>query len=1112
MLPRIIRSCAQHGLVLVAAALTVLVAGTALAALGVLAGSAVDRGAQARIASDPQGIVRITAHYRASGVPAADGRVRGALREAFGPVPVSVHTALRAPAARSYDLPVTEAAGRPRPPADKVGVVAVDSMRGDARLSAGAWPKGAAGGAPDTLEAALHIALARRLHVVVGDTVALSASRGDTVRKVRLEVTGLWRDTGREPGLLHGLTSSFGGPDTLAVVSVAAFEASPALCGDALAVWLGLPVTDRMPVAGLGSLRERLAAMAAGDPERTVFHGRPAGVRGVVVEAPLVDTVDGLQTPMVVARSGMYIPASLLAALAVAALVLTARQLAEHRRADTALLGARGAGTSRILAAAGAEWALVAVPAAVAAPFLAGPLLGVLGDAGLLPGEVPRSALSSAGWVAALLVLAVHGGAVLLPVVRAARDGRAISRLRRRGARVAVLQKAGADVVLAAVAVLGWLQLTRYRSPVAGGHSGASVDPVLVLVPVVIAVAATLLTLRLLPLAERGAVWLARHSAGLVLPLGGWQVSRRATRHAGPALLMVLALAVGALTTFALTMVDRSAHDRAQYAIGADVRLTPDEFGARSLPGAVRHSAYRLLPGIAAATPVTDLPVQIDGDVAGVTAVDTAEAAPTVRPGAASGPMPALRADLGDRHLPQQLAALGQNMPRAGAVLPGRPRSIDAAVTLKADGGGSAQVPRLVLTVQDASGLTDTVAARLPEADGRRHTITFPLAVPGGGGLARDYPLTVIRIGVDFEREPVRRHYELTVDHFGSGSAKSVALGPGGAGWQDVDPEPPTPADLGCGAPVAASVSSAGVCDMAKEQPPNGVKTRLLGPSGADPQSDTLVEFGPVRFGGIPAVPALADDALLNSRRARVGKELAVQTNDGTTFAVKVIGRIGGVPGFPREGGRLLLDSRALAASLVARGALPPQEDFWWLSARGGDPAPAVAAIRDADGVGTALDTPQAEKTLRGDPLQHGTRGVLTLCLLLAPAFAVIGFTMHAVLSTRERRPEFALLRALGVRKRQFTGLLLTEQLLIAMVSVVLGAALGTALAGLIVPLVTVDEQGHPVYPTVLTTVPWGRVALTSAGTAVFITLMVIVMSRMLARVDLARVMRAGER
>src|SRR5690606_30442614 len=114
---------------------------------------------------------------------------------------------------------------------------------------------------------------------------------------------------------------------------------------------------------------------------------------------------------------------------------------------------------------------------------------------------------------------------------------------------------------LAAVAVLGWLQLARYHTPVTRG----GVDPVLVLAPVAMTTAAALLVLRALPLIARLTDPAARSGTGLVLPLGGWQIARRARRHAGPALLVTLALAVAALSSTALAVLDRGDHDQAVF-------------------------------------------------------------------------------------------------------------------------------------------------------------------------------------------------------------------------------------------------------------------------------------------------------------------------------------------------------------------------------------------------------------------------------------------------------------------------------------------------------------------------------------------------------------------
>jgi ABC-type antimicrobial peptide transport system permease subunit len=114
-------------------------------------------------------------------------------------------------------------------------------------------------------------------------------------------------------------------------------------------------------------------------------------------------------------------------------------------------------------------------------------------------------------------------------------------------------------------------------------------------------------------------------------------------------------------------------------------------------------------------------------------------------------------------------------------------------------------------------------------------------------------------------------------------------------------------------------------------------------------------------------------------------------------------------------------------------------------------------------------------------------------------------------MSARLRRREFALLRALGVRRRQLAALLWTEQLWIALLALLLGTVLGAALAVVIMPLVTVDDSGGPVRPPLLPEVPYREVALVALLTAALITAVVTLLSRALARVDLVRVLRAGD-
>lgn len=1100
-------------MVLTAAALAVLLSATVLAALASLADRSVQGGVRQRLAGSPDSTVQVMAHYRAGGLEGADTAVRSTLGQVFGDVPQTTYRALRTPASLSSQYDVLRPDGTPRGAA--VTLVALPGEARHARLAGGRWPAAAAPGAP--VEAALNRTVAARLGLRPGDDFAINLTRQ---KRLLLRVSGLWTPSAGEPGVLTGLAGAFDTVDSIALLAPAGFTAQPGLTADALAVWTAVPDTSRLRLDQVTPLRDRVARFAGSDPGISVFHGAAPPLEGAYTRSDLPAEIDGLTVPMAVARAGIYIPGTLLAALATAALVLTARQFAQARAAETALRAARGAGAARLVAGTAAQWALVAVPAAVAAPFLAGPLLAGLHHAGLLGVEPPGGAATTAGRLAALFALAVHGAAVLGPTAVRAADHRAGLRLRLRGPRAAAFQRAGADLVLAAVAVLGWLQLRQYRTPVAtGGVSGVSVDPVLVLAPVLMTTAATLLSLRLLPLAAPLIDRAARRSTGLVSALGGWQVGRRAARHAGPALLMTLALAVAALSTTALGILDRGVRDQAAFSTGADIRVVPQPDGGQAPPVERRHAVYAALPGVRAVTPVTETALTAGDTPVDVEGVNTAAVLPTQRSGAAGsaggGPVPAIRGDLTDRPVAQLLAGLGATVPAHGVTLPGRPTALPLTVRLSADGVASGAEPPvlLTLTLEDADGLAGTATAPLPVTGGAPYRVTMPLGGAGastgvgagdrsgGAAAARQYPLRITGMSLSMIGAHERHTYRLTV------AVPGVAAG--GAAWRDLTNGINAPADAGCPglAPTTAVADPPVLCTGA------ATARDLFHGVLRGPQTDVrfplwAVDLAPAHDGAIPPVPAVADDTLRATGRFHVGDTVTLTGSGEARVTVRIIGRIAALPGFDDDRGRLLVDSRVLAAHLAAQGLAQPPDAFWWLSARGDA---AAAALRADPSLGAVTTTTQARADLAHDPLRTGTRAALLLCLVLAPAFAVIGFTLHTAMSARLRRREFALLRALGVRRRQLAALLWTEQLWIALLALLLGTVLGAALAVVIMPLVTVDDSGGPVRPPLLPEVPYREVALVALLTAALITAVVTLLSRALARVDLVRVLRAGD-
>ncbi|MCX5425854.1 ABC transporter permease [Streptomyces sp. NBC_00078] len=1076
---------------LAAVAVTVLLCATALAALAALAGSSVQAGAERRLAGNLDAQVNVSASFRAGGMAAADREVRAAAERVFAGVPQRTYVGLLGVSPVSV-TGIGEMAAPPRGPgAGGLHPVAVQDGGRFGQLVAGRWPAGTADapagaftslpdvrvatGSTAPVDAALPDALARRLGVGPGTGLQVEDAFG---RAMTVRITGVFRARGAIgfwPAMAGDLAPGQTADQGLLVVSASALNGSAVLNGQLTAHWSVQPDFSRIDAASLAGLHERLRAFSGSESRVSVFGGRPPSLDDLTVVSGLPGAVDDLTVPMVAARSSLYLPSVMLAALALATLVLAARQLTVRRRDELALQRARGAGTLRLLRGATAEWALTGVPAAAAAPFLAGLLH---------PGNRGFGA-----WAAVGLTLLVHAAAVLLPVLPSARTRSA------RGARAAAAQRLGADLALAAVAALGYLELRRHHSLLAGlGTGSASADPVLVLVPALVAGAAALLLLRLLPPASLLLDAFGRRSRGLIRALAGWQLSRRAARNAGPVVLMCLAVSVSAFATTALACLGALASEEAAFTVGADVRISPSEAG--TYPSSALGAAYRTLPAVTAVTPVTRSTVNLPGG----TTEDLV--------GAIGGPAP---------RTPSPVVY--------GIRLPGRPTALLLDERLSSDGSRAA--PTLELTVQDASGLVSTVTTHLPAADGARHTVVVPLKVALSGGHPREYPLTVTAVNLLPQPNMRPARLDLALIRVGArGTADTWATRlPGGQRWANGTDHASDSTTGACqGKPTGSyEPGTPGVCSIAPGgsevlrttvstgiRAAQAVDDALGGPSDSDydtrPGSQVRLVAGPA---GRPApLPVRADSSALRDARLGVGSTTTLDLGSARVTA-KVVGRVDALPGLGRGQGHLIADQRQLATAMTRAGADQEDPAFWWLSST--DSARTAVAAEAQPALGRVTTTARTAASLQADPFRSGLRRVLELVRYLAPGFALIAFTVHAVVSTRQRRTEFALLRAIGVRAGSLSALLAAEQLGLALFAVVPGALMGMALASAVLPLVTVDDSGQAPYPPLPLVIPWGPVTLFAVATAVAISAVVLALARLLSRVDLVRVLRAGE-
>ncbi|MEU4105486.1 FtsX-like permease family protein, partial [Streptomyces tanashiensis] len=371
-----------HRLLLAAALLAVLLTTSVLATLAAFSGAigdaALQAGLRGRSAAAASLLVRgqVPAEKRAS----ADAAVEDGTRKTFDGLPVTVRRlersgpyalprALQPPAARKGDPDLTQFA-------------ALDRSR--LSLVKGSWPSPARVGG--VVETALPEEAARRLKVGPGTVLDLTDRLEN--RKVKARITGVYRPV--DTADLYWQLDPAGGRGvrTVAFTTYGPLHVDPAvLASGALSsddtTWLGSAdftgfTTDRM---------DALRATATEGPKKLAESTEAFGTT-ISASTALPTVLEQTQRSLLVSRSTLLIVAVQLVLLAAYALLLVARLLSTERSGETALLRARGGSRRRITGLAAVEALLLALPAALAAPLLSGPLTRLFAE---------RSALSELG-------------------------------------------------------------------------------------------------------------------------------------------------------------------------------------------------------------------------------------------------------------------------------------------------------------------------------------------------------------------------------------------------------------------------------------------------------------------------------------------------------------------------------------------------------------------------------------------------------------------------------------------------------------------------------------------------------------------------------------------
>ena len=727
-------------------------------------------------------------------------------------------------------------------------------------------------------------------------------------------------------------------------------------------------------------------------------------------------------------------------------LVLAASMLADRRADEMNVYRSRGASAGQLAGLAAFEALFIAVPAALAGPWIAVRSVALLGylpvferstGGGTLPAAVTPEAYAFSAAGALISVAAIAAPAWVMARRGVLDERRERARPRGRG----FVQRYFLDVGVMMLAAAQFWQISRRGSvfdPKAVG--GWSSDPLLMLFPLVLTLAVAAMVLRLYAPLLRFTLVAIVPLRGSTVGVGLQQMARAPATHARVLMLLVMATSVATFAASYGPTVSRSHRDRALYEVGTDLRATLDQPGSNV---GERLAALRKTEGVRDATLVYRgaLRAPTGGEIAVVGIEDPSRAGPMLwsRDDFAAQPLPALL----DQIQTTEDAHLGIALP-------------DNAVAI-----------RMHLYADTVTGLIG-FAARVRDAEGGYHELPV-IELPGRQWreVNIEYPRELfaprpLRLAGFRLREEsfVRRDGALFIDDLravdATGGATLIDDFEAPSGWR-VYTQP--------GTTEAFEVSSA--------RTHGGVRAGRWSWETSFSQRESVLA-APDPDG---ALPALFSARALDVLRAREGGEALVVLENGVRVPLRVAGVVEMFPTIDPAAPFIVTDRvRLRALALLGGSRTLPYATEMWVDIEDSLTLPEQRALLThlanreespllVDAVGMLLRSAMLDDTLADPSLVASGAGVLLVAAVAVVLIAAAGFGIAALIAVGGRVTEFAVLRALGVSAPQLLRSLLLEWGVLALCGGVLGFLLGRRIADVMLTALEVTSAGTRVVP-----------------------------------------------
>ena len=937
----------------------------------------------------------------------------------------------------------------------------VDGLQDAASLIEGSWPEHQ----PSALQVEVAISAegSQYLGLGMGDRVRLSSPTSDETQ-LDATISGIYERESAATLQRRAMDSGLGAASN-------AFQFAPFVVPETTLVDV---VAEQIPdteIRYFWIFRTDVDALDSRDAERlliglqtqqNLFKQELQGFQRITT---LDGALNSFLTSSEISRGLMLTVGAVIALAAVAFSALVAGQARDIRFSESGMVRARGATTSQEVALMTGETLLIAIIALFAGVAIA--LVGV-SFAGRLPvlsdltgGDFLPASLSVQSSTAALTAATIGLIALLLPSFR--RNTSTAEELTNRLARPPrrnIAQRYYLDVVLLCIGVAALWQLSQEDLYISSSALGEGFSNRLALaMPAATAAGGAIVLLRFLPFVLGGiAEILARSPSSFRLspsiPLALWSLARNPRSSMGLMLLIMLAATIGVLLSILSPSIDRYAVDDARYRVGADIRLS-------SMIVRNRSNLHRV--------------IEIMSETFGYERIaPVARVAGTVSAPTGNEPVTAIGIDTSEfpdaawwrddlaSDSPQELAGLIKSRDTDGFLIPTDAEWLTALVkpaTQRYDTG-------LVARIRDESGLYHslTIGNLEPRSVtvGTPYFCAEPVPIEDGEGFE---PPDWCRIGIPMKplRENTVNGDNLWLEFIGI-SRRPVE----GA------PQPTT------GSVRIKDISSASA---------DGRLTLLTDFRNTINRRTTGAGFGDLGARIDPFSESASDGAVLTWSQPRFGqlKGVRIGTSDG---ALKVIGsnwfknELGSKTG---DATRLFLGNRSTAVEFVAftdyfptfpsasspyviadlreiqrimsidqtRGADATNE--LWISAPD-------AGLSDLDQINDLMTTNNLSARLsqhansevtrsRSDALTAaGWNGYLAFGFIAVTTVSVLAFIVTGWTTYRLRRLELAVLKSMGLSMRQMLIMIGLEQIVIASISLAIGAGIGFMLSAVLLP------------------------------------------------------------